>query len=431
MQHKRLTIAVALATIALCAFAQDARSFTIAVLPDSQNYLDYRHQKSAGFVFDALDLFKAQLSYIAAQSVGSGGDIVFATHEGDVWQHQWRNMDPAHEAKGMKAIANPYMASELAVSALARSVESPAAKAAFAAIDGKLPFSVVPGNHDYDAMWSDSRWPPVSDPKKITGANKESIGLLHSGGLENYKSVFSDAAGGFFAGKGWYAASYNDGADSAQRFAAGGYTFLHLGLEMSPDDGVIAWAQKVIDANRGLPTIITTHDFLNTDGTRTPNPMVDMKAADPDHNNAEDLWKKLIAKNDQIFLVLCGHEHGQARRVDLNEAGHEVYQLLADYQDRGQAAVDAGIPLVPGLGGKSPVAIGDGWMRLLQFSLGGSIPSIRARTYSTYYKAFSTDLPAYASYYKPYEAKAMTDAQYLKQDDFTIALVDFRDRFGK
>ena len=31
--------------------------FTIAVLPDTQNYLDYTHQKAEGFPFEASELF--------------------------------------------------------------------------------------------------------------------------------------------------------------------------------------------------------------------------------------------------------------------------------------------------------------------------------------------------------------------------------------
>ncbi len=405
--------------------------FTIAVIPDTQNYVDYKHQTEKGFKFDARDLLFQQFAYLAENAAGAGSDIAFVTHVGDVWQHQTSVMDPAHAVRGFTSISNPWLAAELEVTPLAKAVEMPAAKAAFGIISGKLPFSVVPGNHDYDAMWSDSRWPPITDARKLTSLTRETLGALHAGGLDNFKGVFTNATGGFFADKPWYVASYNDGADSAQTFSAGGHTFLHLGLEMSPSDEVLDWAHSVLRANPGLPTIVTTHDYLNTDGSRTSNPIIDMKSVDPEHNSPQNLWDKFISKNDQIFLVLCGHEHGQAYREDLNDAGHKVYQILADYQDRGQVSVDLGVPLGKGIGGQVPVGIGDGWIRLMQFSLGGSLPLIHVRTYSTFYKAFSTEITAYASWYRPSEAPTMTDAQYLAKDDFFITMSDFRARFGK
>ena len=57
----------------------------------------------------------------------------------------------------------------------------------------RLPFGVVPGNHDYDAMWSDSRYPPVKDARKIDMTPK-TLGMLHIGGLDNFRAVFGATA---------------------------------------------------------------------------------------------------------------------------------------------------------------------------------------------------------------------------------------------
>ena len=78
----------------------------------------------------------------------------------------------------------------------------------------------------------------------------EDLGLLHVGGLDNFRSVFGDKSD-FFRDKSWYIASYKGGANSAQKFSAGGYTFLHLALEMHPSDAVITWAGSVLTANPG------------------------------------------------------------------------------------------------------------------------------------------------------------------------------------
>jgi hypothetical protein len=186
----------------------------------------------------------------------------------------------------------------------------------------------------------------------------------------------------------------------------------------------------VLAANPGLPTIVTTHDFLDNDGERKPTPIVDLKAVDPMHNDAEDFWTEFLSRHDQIFLLVCGHQHGQARRVDKNAHGHDTHQILADFQDRGQSSIDAGVPLRPGLGGLVPVAIGDGWFRLMHFDTTGEILRIHVRTYSPHYGGHSTELDGYARWYKKYEDPGLTDAEFLGEDEFTLELPDFRERFG-
>jgi hypothetical protein len=80
--------------------------FTVAMIPDTQNYVDYRHQKAAGFPFDASEQYYEQMRWVADHARSAGGDIVFATHMGDVWQHYSQWMDPGHAARGFKWIPN-------------------------------------------------------------------------------------------------------------------------------------------------------------------------------------------------------------------------------------------------------------------------------------------------------------------------------------
>jgi len=195
---------------------------------------------------------------------------------------------------------------------------------------------------------------------------------------------------------------------------------------MSPPDAVLKWAASVIAKYPGMPTIVTTHDYLNAKGERRANPIIDLAAIDPIHNSAEDLWNDFISRHDQIFLVLCGHHHGAATRTDKNAKGHEVVQMLADYQDRGQVSVDAGVPLVRG----KPVPIGDGWLRVLTFDSAPAVPTMRVRTYSTHYEAWADELASYAQWYKANETPTLDDAAFVKKDAFSVPLSDFRARFG-
>jgi len=402
------------------AFAPDRGSFTIAVLPDTQNYIDWSHQTAAGFPFDASKLFLEQMQYVADHLRSQGGDIAFVSGMGDVWQHQTLKIDPSHEARGFKRVANPMMDAAFAPTEKTVTIEMPMARRGYALIAGKTPFSVVPGNHDYDAMWTDANHPPAASFKDMS-----SLGELHSGGLDNFRSVFSDQSA-FFKGKSWYVASHDGGADSAQVFTAGGYKFLHIGLQFDPPNASLEWAASVIKRYPGLPTIVSTHDFLETDGQRLPNPIIDNHAVDPEDNTPQMVWDKFISRHDQIFLVLCGHEHAQAFRVDDNQDGHKVYQVLADYQARHHTADVAGYR-----GFHQEEGIGDGWMRLMTFDMAGQTPRVHVHTYSTFYKQESVDTPEYATWYKASEKPKMSDADFHAADDFTFDLTDFRRRFGR
>jgi hypothetical protein len=64
--------------------------------------------------------------------------------------------------------------------------------------------------------------------------------------------------------------------------------------------------------------------------------------------------------NCNVFMVIMGHEHFEARRTDLNDCGQPVFQLLADYQARANG--------------------GDGWLRYYTFE--PSQNQIEAYTYS-------------------------------------------------
>ena len=406
--------------------------FTIAVIPDTQNYVDYTHQISKGFAIDGSELFLAQMRDVARRAVGNGGDVVFVASVGDVWQHQTERIDLAHAARGFEVTDNPIFAAELAVGEEAKTIEIPKAIEGYQIIAAAgLPFGVAPGNHDYDAMWSAAGFPPnlaklKNDPDSIRMV-PEDIGMFHIGGLDNFRSAFG-ADTVFFKDKPWYVDHFAGGANSAQTFEAGGYGFLHIALQMQAPDEVLEWVRGVLARHPGKPTIISTHDYLDTQGERRPNPIVDLDRIDPDHhNNAEELWTKLIRQNDQIFLVLCGHEHGQSRRVDANAHGHEVHQVLADYQDRGQVAVDAG--QAPGNFGR-PAALGDGWYRLMTFDLAAEPPRVKVTTYSSHYDTSSLDLATYAEWYKPFEQPDSSDAEFHASEDFVLVLSDFRERFG-
>ncbi len=405
--------------------------FTIAMIPDTQNYVDHTHQRDAGFAIDAAELLHEQLDWVASHSVTRGGDIAFVASVGDTWQHPTESIDAEHFERGIRRVENPFFGKHFDPTERVREFEMPQAKSAYERIAAVgLPFGVPPGNHDYDAMYNVSTYPPnLQKPPAELTMTPQDIGVLHVGGLSNFVSVFG-ADSDFFADKDWYVSAHDGGTSSAQIFEAGGYRFLHIALEMQAGDRALDWARGVLAAHPGLPTIVSTHDYLTPWAERIDGGFLDFTLVDPAyHNTPQQVFEKLIAPNDQIFLVLCGHYHGQAFLEERNEAGHAVYTVLADYQDRGQVGLDAGQPNGGGLGG-GPTGIGDGWLRLLRFDTTTEPPTIAVRTYSTHYGAFSDELPEYVAWYREHEQKDMSDEAFLAAESFDVTLPDFRARFG-
>lgn len=420
-----LATAVLVTTIPLHANASEYRQgacgqFTIAAIPDTQNYMDFSHQKSHGFPIDAAELYFEQMQYIADNARSNGGDIVFATHLGDIWQNRIMRIDPGHAARGFKAApdsvtgGNPRIYPEEVPNH-----EIPTAEKGFEIIAGALPFSAVPGNHDYDAVWTDPAHPPSAESDPMAPE------IRHFGGLTGYLSILSEDSD-FFRDQPWYVASNDGGADSAQVFTAGECRFLHIGLQYDAPDSSLAWARRVLNQLPVMPTIVTTHKYTNRDGERAIGGRLDMSLLDRIDNNPQMVWDDFISQHDQIFLVLSGHIGGQGYGVDYNDAGHEVHQMLADYQPRAQVA-KAQDP-----NGEYPdnTMTGDGWLRLLTFDLDDPQPRISVRTYSTHFGKFSSEMPEYASWYKAGERQAdLSDAEFLARDEFVIELADFHQRF--
>ncbi len=84
--------------------------FTVAVVPDTQNYSNHRHQRELGFPLNAREMLWDMMQHISRNSVKNGGSIAFATGLGDMWQHPIsQDIDDEHAARGDKAVANPLI----------------------------------------------------------------------------------------------------------------------------------------------------------------------------------------------------------------------------------------------------------------------------------------------------------------------------------
>jgi hypothetical protein len=113
-------------------------------------------------------------------------------------------------------------------------------------------------------------------------------------------------------------------------FEVGDIKYMVLVLDCSPTDEMIAWASDAVAANPDRNVIVTTHVYLNKDGT-TMSP-TDYAPGTP--NTGDDIWEGLVRKHENIVLVLCGHDSSAqlAYSTQIGDKGNTVTQLLVDGQ---------------------------------------------------------------------------------------------------
>lgn len=290
----------------------DDHAFTIVTLPDTQYYAA-RHP----------EILRAQIDWILRERAGQR--LAFVVHEGDIVDHndggQWR--------------------------AAAQSLHR---------LDGQVPYVLAAGNHDYERTDDHITRRTLLDsyfPASSLNASTASLVTFEPGRIEN----------------------------SGQILATPGGPWLVLSLEFGPRDAVLAWADDLAKRYASLPAMVVTHAYLASDDSRYDHvtrsdqlwsPYRYVRADQPGEvNDGEEVWRKLVARNDNIRFVICGHDLGDGigRLTSTRADGSTVHQLLANYQ-----MADKG---------------GDGYLRLLQF-----LPAerrVHVRTYSPYLDRFKAD----------------------------------------
>ncbi|MBQ0851993.1 metallophosphoesterase [Streptomyces sp. BH-SS-21] len=229
--------------------------FVLAVLPDTQ------------YLFDADSADPAPLREAFRHLVAERGEanIAFMTHLGDVTEHGTED-------------------------------EIERAADTFRTIHGKVPYSVLAGNHDIDS----------GDDQRGDSA------YLAAFGPARYKSMPT------------YRGASPDGYNTYHVLKAADRSWLVLALDWRISDKGLTWAQGVLDAHPTLPAVLTTHDIAWADD--------DGKAQLSD--NGERLWDGLVRGNDQIFLALGGHYWPPGRTVLRNDSDNDVHVHITNYQDR-------------------------------------------------------------------------------------------------
>lgn len=120
-------------------------------------------------------------------------------------------------------------------------------------------------------------------------------------------------------------------------FTVGDTKYMILCLDFGTKDPAIEWANEVIAAHPDYRVIITTHAYLEKDGSLLETGEAycpSQSYYDPTNNDGDDLWNKLVRKHANIAMVLCGHMtcDGVVRSTQVGDHGNIVQQILVDPQ---------------------------------------------------------------------------------------------------
>lgn len=277
--------------------------FTIAILPDTQYYTE-----------SFPEIFTSQTEWIASER--SKQNIAFVLHEGDVTNHN----TPQEWRKALQSMK---------------------------VLDGKVPYAIVPGNHDKDYVLFNQYFP-----------------------VSRYSNL--PTFGGTF--------QPNELEDNYHLFSAGGVDWLVIGLDYGPTDDKLAWARSLSAAYPNRHVIILTHTYLAGDNTLHGSSPTHNQVPKPPQNNGVQIWDKLVKTQPNIQFVFNGHvvsPDGVGNLTSTGAQGNTVYQMLANYQSLGSAP------------GQMGVNGGNGYLRLIKFY--PSQDKVEVKTYSPYLKTYLTD----------------------------------------
>lgn len=242
-------------------------------------------------------MFAAQTQWIVGQRAAK--NIAYVAHVGDVVENGDIPTEWSHADAALRLLEDPLTTG----------------------LRDGIPYGVAVGNHDQFPL----------------GVAKGNSTFLYNQFLGSFR----------FRARHYYAGRYNSNQDNHyQFFSAEGMDFLALYLEYDekPNAKVLAWADAILKAYPQRRAIVICHSLLELDGAFTPQ--------------GQAIYDSLKT-NPNLFLMLCGHNHGESRRQDTFN-GRTIHTLLADFQNLANG--------------------GDGWLRWLEFSPVNN--RIRVRTYS-------------------------------------------------
>ncbi|MFI7610624.1 metallophosphoesterase [Nonomuraea terrae] len=260
--------------------------------------------------------------------------ISYVAHTGDIIENNIRK--PADEAMRRQVVG------EMEVSSKQQKVLD----------DAGIPNGVIAGNHDNQSGTENG---PDAIYNKYYGPER-----------------YQDGS------QGWQHAEYGgpwregDNQNHYDLFSAGGLDFVVVGLSYGVTREEAEWADSVFKKFPNRNGILLSHDYL------VPSTNPDGRGAGFSAPDGSMLYKTVVEKNPNVFLILAGHEHGVGTNVKpkVGQVGKGVVELLADYQFYTVSADRLGLTEIGGYNPDDQLQFGASFLRLLQFDVKRSEMSV-------------------------------------------------------
>ena len=268
-------------------------AFTIAVIPDTQQYLGRNTKIQPDSDDEVTNLAFARITdWIVDHREAQ--NIVFVSHVGDIvdknvaeqWAVAQRCMDPIH---------------------------------------GLIPYGMTVGNHD------------------MVG-HGDSMLFQQFFGESRYKE-FDWYGGAFHPDRPSPEISGNN-ANSFQRFSVGDLDFLFFHLECNAPDDVLSWTDRIIAKHPDRRVMITTHMDLgplhhpkdNNGYLNDPKGRMQWKKCHGKPGNTSvQMWEKCFKHHENLVLI-CSGDQSRSQAMHLIEKGvhgNEIHSCLTDYSSDG------------------------------------------------------------------------------------------------
>ena len=324
----------------------DPESWSMILMPDTQSYVKFERNQGileimTGWISENIDSLNIKMVLCTGDLVEQN-DLLVPDHiNGNrPSQNQWQSVSRAFER-----------------------------------LDGKVPYILAAGNHDFGYKSVENR---NTNYNKYFPADRN---ILNEKALR--------AAGKNIEG-------FPSTENAIYEFASPHKgKFLFLNLEFAPRDTILQWARQEISNTQfqNHTVAVLTHSYLNAKNEHIEKENYPIQ----DGNYGKAIWEKLVAPSQNIQIVFSGHigspndfKRHVAFKVDRNTANRKINQMTFNAQAMGGGWHGNG---------------GDGWLRILEFLPDGK--TVNVTTFSPYF-AISPSTQKMAFHNEPYNKFTFT-----------------------
>ncbi|MBQ3017079.1 MAG: metallophosphoesterase [Clostridia bacterium] len=245
--------------------------YSFAVIGDTQNLNIYDVNNKTEHMKGLYNWILANKDSKNIQYVMGLGDITQAYYRGyqsGVWEEEWVN-----------------------------------AKEAISLLDGKIPYSLVRGNHDITAGFNGA----------FGVGNKYYTDLAALAATKDSVDENGRPMAGFL--------NADKIEDTYRKVIIGDHKYIIFTLDWHPTEECLTWVDTVLAENSDYQAIITIHSFITRDGTITDDyedtfPYENLTGTRPNWEEVSAsggnvfpkvLWESVLSKHKNVEMILCGH----------------------------------------------------------------------------------------------------------------------------